>query len=530
VLTGPLIERSFKHLWLRATLLALLAAILPLPLLAHPLGNFSTNRYSHLDIGSHQVDIFYVIDMAEIPTHRARLEMDMDGDKIISVDESNRYGASLATVIEDGLGLTVDGNRLPLLLQEQTLAFQPGQAGLETLRLEFTFAAALPTARGERFLHYIDRTMDGQIGWQELIVTVADNVELVASDAPAVDISNVLRTYPVDLLQSPLATRSANVTFAVEGEGNWLQAMVPVVISPPAEIGSGDRSAADPFAELIAIPELGAWAMFLALLGAFGWGAVHAMSPGHGKTIVGAYLVGSRGTVPHAMFLGLTTTITHTLGVFGLGVVALTASQFFRPEQLYPWLGTLSGLIVAAIGFDRLLDWWRGSNVHNHARDHTHDHTEHSHRHDVHNGHIHDAHEDPMHLHDAYSHDHGDGHVHSHLPPGADGAPVSWRSLLALGVSGGLLPCPSALVVMLGAIALGRITFGLLLITVFSLGLACVLTTIGIALVHAGKLFERIPEHVQVTRWLPVASALFITGAGLVIALRALVSTGLFSL
>jgi nickel/cobalt transporter (NicO) family protein len=216
--------------------------------------------------------------------------------------------------------------------------------------------------------------------------------------------------------------------------------------------------------------------------------------------------------VQHAIFLGITTTIAHTLGVFGLGFMALAASQFLMPEQLYPWMGAFSGLMVAAVGFDRLRDWWR-----NGGRDDSHSHqtTEHPHPHTP------------------YLHDHGDSHVHSHVHdhlPGTHEASVNLRGLLALGISGGLVPCPSALVVMLGAIALGRIAFGLLLITIFSLGLASVLTTIGIALVHAGKIFERIPEHVQVTRWLSALSALFITGAGLLIALRALATTGLFSL
>ena len=264
--------------------------------------------------------------------------------------------------------------------------------------------------------------------------------------------------------------------------------------------GAGTGAAAsDPFTELINLPELGLGTVLVALLAAFGWGAAHALSPGHGKTLVGAYLVGSRGTMQHALFLGATTTVTHTAGVFALGFITLFASQFILPETLYPWLSLLSGLLVVVIGLSMAWTWARGRGaVQVHDHEHGGDGGEH--------GHV---------------HRHGLGPAHSHGVPGQGNAPITWRSLLALGVSGGLLPCPSALVVMLGAIALGRIGFGLLLIVTFSLGLAGVLTGIGIALVHAGKLFERVPASGRLLRWIPVASAVFITVVGVGITLRA---------
>lgn len=274
---------------------------------------------------------------------------------------------------------------------------------------------------------------------------------------------------------------------------------------------SSDGRPSDPFADLIAIPELGLGAVLLALLAALGWGAMHAMSPGHGKTLVAAYLVGAHGTARHTLFLGLTTTVTHTAGVFALGFVTLALSRYILPEQLYPWMSAASGILVVLIGLSlarsRLL---RGAE---HRHDHDHGHSHHhgdAHTHVRANDHAHD-----------HSHEHAHGHGHSHLPPGVDGRPVTWRGLLALGISGGLLPCPSALVLMLGAISLNRIGFGLLLIVAFSLGLAGVLTLFGIALVHAGKWFERIPEGGRIVRFIPVASALFITAAGLVITVQA---------
>ena len=261
----------------------------------------------------------------------------------------------------------------------------------------------------------------------------------------------------------------------------------------------------------------------IAIAGSFVWGAMHAMSPGHGKTIVGAYLVGARATAQQAVFLGLTTTITHTIGVFALGLVTLFAAQYILPEQLYPWLSFVSGLMVVAIGLNLFISRMRSNQLvrrspsgHSHADD--------QHHHDHHHDHHH---------HDHHHHDHHHGHSHgnhSHLPPGADGSPVTWRSLLVLGISGGLVPCPSALVVLLSAIALGRIGFGLVLVLAFSLGLAGVLTGLGLLLVRAKRLFERLPTQVRLVRVLPAISALFVALLGLGITTQALVQIGLVKL
>lgn len=259
-----------------------------------------------------------------------------------------------------------------------------------------------------------------------------------------------------------------------------------------------------------------AGSFLITTLGSFVWGAMHAMSPGHGKTIVGAYLVGARATAQQAVFLGLTTTITHTIGVFALGLVALFASQYILPEQLYPWLSCISGLIVIVIGVNLFISRIRSAQLlkrshlgHSHANQH----------------HQHDHHDHADHHHN-HEHSHGS---HSHLPPGTDGSPVTWRSLLILGISGGLVPCPSALVVLLSSIALGRIGFGLVLVLAFSLGLAGVLTALGLLLVRAKRLFERLPTQRWV-RVLPAVSALFIALLGLGITTQALMQIGLVKL
>jgi ABC-type nickel/cobalt efflux system permease component RcnA len=270
-----------------------------------------------------------------------------------------------------------------------------------------------------------------------------------------------------------------------------------------------------------------------AIAGAFVWGAVHALSPGHGKTIVGAYLVGAQATPKHALFLGLTMTITHTIGVFGLGLVTLFASRYLLPQQFYPWLSLLSGLLVLVVGVqlvrDRYLRQKRALLSHNHdlEPEHYHGHT-HSH-HDLepehYHGHTHSHHDlEPEHHH-GHTHSHHDlehehhhhGHTHSHLPPDR----VTWKSLLALGVSGGLIPCPSALVLLLSAIALGQIPLGLSLVLAFSLGLAGTLTGLGLLLVSAKSWFKRVPDRLGLVKILPVITAFLITGVGILITLQA---------
>ena len=246
---------------------------------------------------------------------------------------------------------------------------------------------------------------------------------------------------------------------------------------------------------------------------AVGLGAFHALEPGHGKTVVAAYLVGSRGTAWHALMLGLIVTVTHTAGVYVLGAVTLFASHYIVPERLYPWLGVTSGLIIAGLGLSLFLRRYAGSD---HAHSHAHAHG-HSHTHDHHHDHAHDHEVEHPHTHDHHT------HHHQHPP-----STVSLRELLALGVTGGIVPCPAALVVLLSALSLNRVGFGLLLIVAFSIGLAAVLIAIGILMVYAHRLMARFQgDGVLITRWLPLTSAAAMTGFGMAIAVQALVSANI---
>lgn len=516
---APIRRRSLSF----ALLLAILLVAVPTLVLAHPLGNFTINRYSRLEIGAEQITLIYALDMAEIPTQQERPQIDTDGDGIFSQAEQQRYLAQLLPKLQENLQLTLNGQAQRWTLASHALTFPEGQASLPTLRLRTEFVATVADADKVWQASYQDHNYRERLGWQEVVVQTADGVSIQNSSAPAEDLSQELTSYPADLMQSPPAISAAE--FQVEvwptAVGNGMLSQMETARSDSTALSTAALRSSDPFADLIHLPNLGPWTLFVALLAAFGWGAAHALSPGHGKTIVGAYLVGSRGTAKHALFLGLTTTITHTAGVFALGLVTLFASHYILPETLFPWLSLLSGLMVVVIGLTMAWGWLRrlpSEHVHahhEHGHDHVHDndHTHH-HAHDHQHGaeHAHDHH------HGGGLHTHDGIHYHSHEIPGQDGSPVTWRSLLALGVSGGLLPCPSALVVMLGAIALERVAFGLVLIVAFSLGLAGVLTAFGLALVYAGKYFSRLPESGRLLKLMPVASALFITviGAGIV--------------
>ena len=237
--------------------------------------------------------------------------------------------------------------------------------------------------------------------------------------------------------------------------------------------------------------------MLIGIAVAFGLGAVHAFSPGHGKTIVAAYLVGSRGTAKHALFLGGMVTFTHTISVFMLGFVTLFLSKYVAPEKISPVLETLASLSIVWIGGMLLYKRIRG------LQGHSHDGLQHHH-------HDHDHDNDHHHDHD---HHHGPG-GHSHVIEGE----VTMGSLIALGASGGLVPCPSALILLLGAIRFDRVGLGLILLVAFSLGLAAVLMIIGLMVLYAKHFLpdtEKTRSH-PAFRLIPVFSAALIFCIGLV--------------
>jgi ABC-type nickel/cobalt efflux system permease component RcnA len=341
------------------------------------------------------------------------------------------------------------------------------------------------TGRGTA-LRFRDRAFAGRIGWREVTVAARDGARVLESSAPAASRSDELRAYPRDLLRSPLDVSEATARVVLG------RAPGP----PPAiEDGAPRASRSEGFESLLERGEVSTGVLLLSLLIAAFWGAAHALTPGHGKALVAAYLVGTRGTPRHAVLLGGTVTIAHTAGVFALGVVTLGLSRFVVPERLYPWLTLVSGVLVVAVGLSVLRQRLRARgalSAHGHQHHHEHGH-----------GHHHEGH----------------GHAHEHGPH-RDG--LTSKGILGVGLAAGILPCPSALVVLLSAIALHRIGLGLLLIVAFSLGLAATVTGIGLAAVLARRAFGRLSLEGPLVRALPAASAALILAVGLVITVRAL--------
>ena len=527
----------FRWSWLLACLtFAVFASLFPREAQAHPLGNFTINHYSRLEFADEKARIDYVLDFAEIPTFQQKGKLDPDEDGKLSDAEARAYlDARLPSLVEN-LHLRVGKEDLLLRVLDSSAEYRPGQGGLPILRIEAHLLADLPKDWEDHGVgHYTDRTYENRLGWREIVVKGGPGVAIKGSTAPSSGVSDELRKYPSDMLSSPLDVREATFTL-VPGEGS-------VADGPVGEVArnynTGDYSFKSngyisklyaKLNSLISFTSPSPTVILISLLAALLWGALHAFTPGHGKTIVAAYLIGDRGTARHAAFLGLTVTLTHTLGVFALGGVAMYLSRYILPEALFPWLSVVSGLLVVVIGLSLLFSRSRGlfgtgSGKARHTElrhadgPHTHSHDGHSYTYArVAQSHSHGDHE--------HSHEHG-GHTHSHLPPGADGSKAGIRSLVALGVSGGLVPCPAALVLLLSAISLGRLGFGMVLVVVFSMGLAVVLTGIGLLMVYARQLFERYSFEARIPRFLPVASAAVISFVGLVIVLGAISQTGL---
>lgn len=440
-----------------ASLVALAACLLaPAAAIAHPLGNFTINRYSGIELSGGRVYVHYVLDLAEIPTYQ-------QGDRV----RSNGFAAAAARKLD----LRIGGRAVALRPVSHRATYRPGAGGLRTLRFEAIYSGDAGT--GGAF-EYRDRNFESRIGWREVVVGASAGAKLGESSVPSASVSDELRAYPGDLLQSPLDVSDARGSFEA-GSG-------PGTAPSFSEIGAAEHSKGG-FESLVSRGDLSLGVILISLLVAAFWGAAHALTPGHGKAIVAGYLVGTRGRPIDAVLLGGIVTVTHTAGVFALGFITLMLSQFIVPETLYPWLTLVSGLLVVAVGGSVLLSRLRGR---------------------------------------AHGHSHAPGHSHGHGHHHHDDVRVDRRGLIGVGLAAGVLPCPSALVVLLSAIALHRIGFGFALIIAFSVGLAATITSIGLVAVLAKRTFSKITLEGRFVRALPALSALVILGVGVALTVKAI--------
>jgi ABC-type nickel/cobalt efflux system permease component RcnA len=411
----------------------------------------------------------------------------------VSANERAVYLKSKTSELLSRLTLLVDDQRVALQPVAENLRLSAGAGGLETLQIILDLEAPLPPLGARRTMVFRDQNYATRAGWKEIVALGGPGVRLRDTSVPAVDRSRELTDYPPDII--PPQVSEAHFTIVPTSAPVGPLETGTIRDSPNISAATTPR---DAFTQAIAPAELGPGIILTGLLIAFVFGALHALSPGHGKAMVAAYLAGSRGTARDAAFLGVVVTITHTLGVFLLGLVALVASQYIVPEKLFPILSGLSGAAVCSVGVWLLYRRVRRI-LRNYQRQQL----------------VPTAVPQPGH---ARIGPHASPRAHHHhLPPG----PVTPRTLLALGISGGLVPCPSALVVLLAAVALHRITYGMLLISAFSAGLASVLVAIGLLIVYARGWLDRLPRGGTLLRRLPLASSLAITVIGVVLVLRA---------
>jgi nickel/cobalt exporter len=464
---------------------------------AHPMGNFSISHYAGIHIRPDSVELDYLIDMAEIPTFQEMQQSGMpadSGDSLVT-----KYLRSKATNLAQGLSLTLDGRALVLEPLSQQVIFLQGAGNLPTMKMGFVYRARLTESCRENVceLTYNDSNFPGRAGWKEIVISALSGVHRDGGAGLLVDRSSRLTDYPTDLVNSPPQDLTTKIAFTVtapvlakpraEPVETAAPQPAPAPVATPVELKPNRQTPPrNAFTELMTRKEISFGFALIAALIAAGLGALHAMEPGHGKTIVAAYLVGSKGTWRHAVLLGLIVTVSHTAGVYLLGAVTLYAQKYIMPDRLYPFLSVISGILITGMGIYILLKRMAGEEF--------------------------------------ASHVHGpEGHSH-----GVFVEKFGKKQLIILGVTGGMVPCPAALVVLLSAVALHRVGFGLFLIVAFSMGLAAVLIGMGLAAVYAGRLISRVPMEGRLIRlWMPAASAAMITILGFAIAIRGLMAAGI---
>ena len=526
--------------------LNLMFAVAAVGLLAHPMGNFSVSHYTRIDVRPNGIaDVTYILDLAELPTFELLQKWELKADS--PRGQFDRKAADEARIWAANLKFRLNGKPVKGTVVSTKVVMADGAGNLPIARV--TSHIQVPAAGTGGTLEFEDTNYPERAGWKEIVIGGGKGVTLVEASHIDVERTKALTEYPTDPTVAPpqdlrarvewrVAAVPVEVTAAVKPPAVVAVEQPKVVSAPPAAVQVGGQPMApapgevvkgDTLSQLLSKQDLSMSAILLALALAFGIGCMHATTPGHGKTMVAAYLVGERGTPKHALVLGAVVTVTHTVSVFALGIATYFLAGSFAPEKVTKVLGILSGMSIVVIGlwlmYKRSMKLLAVQPQARHAHTHPHPHVHHDHEPaHAHAGHTH-SHAPALQLVVPHNYAHYDGHDHgpgghSHVPEG----PITMGSLIALGASGGLVPCPSALVLLLSSIAIGRIGFGLALLVSFSLGLAGVLMGIGLAVLYAKQLMpktERTIKH-PLVKLVPVLSAGVVTVIGLVMTANAL--------
>ena len=477
---------------------------------AHPMGNFSVSHYTRLEVSSGGVKLNYVLDLAEAPTYE--LLRDWKLDQNASQPALDAKALEQARVWTQGLEFRSAGRVVQARALSASMRLTRSSDGQATARV----AAVLSLPGATSPLQFEDRNYPDRNGWKEIVIEGGPGVQIVTASQPGAGRSDELMQYPADALAVAPQDLRARVEWRTGGSGTIAARIIPIdqppAVPPPSQSSAAPVSAlsakGDFLSRLLARREIGWGWMLIGLAVAFGLGGAHALEPGHGKTLVAAYLVGSRGTMKHAALLGGMVTFTHTISVFILGLAMLALSKSVVPDRVIRILEAVSGVSIVLIGAimlrQRLRSLRSAAANHHHDGDHHHGH-EHPHPHEHPHSHDH-PHSHPEHAHGPQG--------HSHLPEGE----ITAGSLIALGVSGGLVPCPAALVLMLAAIAFGHAGAGLVLLIAFSLGLAAVLMAVGMMVLYAKSWLPDLSESSRgpIFRLVPVFSAIIVVCLGLI--------------
>ncbi|HKU67550.1 MAG TPA: hypothetical protein VJP85_07235 [Candidatus Baltobacteraceae bacterium] len=463
---------------IRVSRIAVLAGVLVFAAVfraqAHPLGNFTMNHLAKITATKGSLHVRYILDIAEIPTFQI-MHAHGEGDAWAS-RWMRPWADDERAVVQSGLHVTVDGAVQPLQPQSAGASLRPGAGGLPILRWvgEFT----IPVAAGASHRIAINDAVyaDRRIGWKDIVVG--------AQTEP----TDELRRYPSALIGTPRRINAATFSLGASGEIASVQersddtpqaGTLTAWISPTA------------LSDMFSRPNQTPLFILLTVLAAFGLGALHAIEPGHGKALLAFTLVGARATSGQALILAISLTVAHTAGVLLLGVVLFAAAGFVS-ESIYPWITLISGVAIAVIGARALAKYVRL------RRGLTHEHV-----------HAHEG----AHPH-AHAHEHGAGeeHGHAHALPGNQ--PLNFRTAVLAALSGGIAPCPAAIVVLLAALRLHHLGYGIVLIVIFSMGLASVLSALGIGVVHGAAWLSKRSGYARVASYGPLVTALVISTIG----------------
>jgi nickel/cobalt transporter (NicO) family protein len=339
--------------------------LVPASASAHPLGNFTINHYAGLRIAPDRVDLDIVIDMAEIPTFQERQAMDADGDGSVSDPEGAAWAGTTCATLTASLHLTRDAAPVALATGSSIVSFPSGAGGLSTLRLECAYVATFASPIvASTDITFGDASYHDRIGWHEVVAT-GDGTTLDTHGLPATSPSHRLTEYPKDLVSVPLDVRTATIT-AVPGPPAASSAPVASgqpgagsVVGPGASVAPGASAApagavpggvAGELPDIFRTVDLTPFVILASLLTAVVIGAGHALTPGHGKTLMAAYLVGSRGTAVHAVGLGLSVAVSHTLGILALAFVIVGAGSILPPDAVYRVTPVIAGSSIVLIG------------------------------------------------------------------------------------------------------------------------------------------------------------------------------------